>query len=128
MEPGHAECEEIDEVNPVGELLRFDDIQLDVELPDKPRALRHIATMLARRVGLPDSEVLDGLAAREQLGSTGLGQGVAIPHARLTRCNAAAAVLVRPNIGIPLNFRCCKANASLCMRSERNVTLGFMVG
>jgi len=34
----------------------------------------------------------------------------------------------RPNIGIPLNFRCCKANASLCMRSERNVTLGFMVG
>ena len=102
-EPVHAECEEIDKVNPVGELLRLDDIQLDAELPDKARALRYIATLLARRVGLPDSEVLDGLAAREQLGSTGLGHGVAIPHARLVRCNAAAAVWVRPKAAVPFD-------------------------
>jgi PTS system nitrogen regulatory IIA component len=43
------------------------------------------------------------MTAREQLGSTGVGHGVAIPHARMTQCGAAAAVLVRTKVGIPFD-------------------------
>lgn len=90
-------------MNPVGALLRADDIQLDVDVPDKPRLLERIAELLARRLGLSDAEVLDSLDARERLGSTGLGHGVAIPHARMPQCNAMAGVLVRTRVAIPFD-------------------------
>ena len=48
-------------------------------------------------------EVLESLTAREQLGSTGLGHGVAIPHARMPQCDAAAGVFVRTKAAIPFD-------------------------
>jgi PTS system nitrogen regulatory IIA component len=90
-------------MNPVGELLRIDDIQLDVDVPDKARLLQRIASLLARRLHLSDAEVLESLTAREQLGSTGLGHGVAIPHARMPQCNAVAGVFVRTKFAIPFD-------------------------
>ena len=90
-------------MNPVGELLRIEDIDLDVDVPDKPALLERIAGLLARRHGLAAREVLEGLTAREQLGSTGLGHGVAIPHARMPQCDVAAGVLVRTRNPIPFD-------------------------
>lgn len=49
----------------------------------KRQALSLIAETAARRFGLDAGEVLEALSAREQVGSTGVGQGVALPHARL---------------------------------------------
>ena len=90
-------------MNPVGDLLGIDDIQLDVDVPDKSRLLQRLASLLARRLHLSDAEVLDSLTAREQLGSTGLGHGVAIPHARMPQCNAVAGVFVRTKVAIPFD-------------------------
>jgi PTS system nitrogen regulatory IIA component len=87
-------------MNPIGELLAVDDIELDLDVPDKEALLGRIADMLSRHLGLSRAQVLENLTLREQLGSTGLGHGVAIPHARMTECYAAACALVRTKAAI----------------------------
>jgi nitrogen PTS system EIIA component len=91
------------EMNPVGELLRVEDIHLDLDVSDKGRLLERIAALLSRRHGLSEAQVLESLIAREQLGSTGLGHGVAIPHARMPQCYAAAGVFVRTKVAVPFD-------------------------
>ena len=90
-------------MNPVGELLGLGDIHLDVDVSDKARLLERIASLLAQRLSLSDVDVLESLAAREQLGSTGLGHGVAIPHARMPQCYAVAGVFVRTQVAVPFD-------------------------
>ena len=90
-------------MNLVGELLGPGDIQLDVDVADKAELLQRIASLLARRLGLSDRDVLESLTAREHLGSTGLGHGVAIPHARMPQCYAVAGVFLRSRIAIPFD-------------------------
>jgi len=90
-------------MNPVGALLGVDDIELDVDVPDKGRLLERVAGLLARRLRLSSTEVLASLDAREHLGSTGLGHGVAIPHARMPQCDAVAGVFVRTRAAIPFD-------------------------
>lgn len=51
---------------------------------------------------LDEEEVFDRLLERERLGSTGIGEGVAIPHCRLPRCCDIVGVLVQLNS--PINF------------------------
>ena len=69
----------------------------------KKRVLEQIASLVAR--ALPELEahaVLESLIAREKLGSTGFGNGIAIPHCRLVGCSAPiAAVLHLEN---PVDF------------------------
>jgi PTS system nitrogen regulatory IIA component len=90
-------------MNPLGELLAPDDVRLDVDVSTKEQLLRQIASLLAARQHLAEGPILEGMTAREQLGSTGVGHGVAIPHARMTQCGAAAAVFVRTKVGIPFD-------------------------
>jgi PTS system nitrogen regulatory IIA component len=82
-------------MNPVGELLTREDIALDLDVSGKQALLEQLAAMLARRAHLPEIDILQALNAREALGSTALGRGVAIPHARMAGCVAAAAAFVR---------------------------------
>lgn len=51
-------------------------------LDAKPKVLARMAQLLADAYGLDADEVLESLEAREALGSTGFGRGVAIPHCR----------------------------------------------
>ena len=93
----------IGEMNPIGELLRVDDIHLDLDVSDKGRLLERIAVAACatpRPFGCAGSGEPD---AREQLGSTGLGHGVAIPHARMPQCYAAAGVFVRTKAAVPFD-------------------------
>jgi PTS system nitrogen regulatory IIA component len=90
-------------MNPLGELLSSADILVDVDVSTKEQLLRKIASLLAARHGIPEPTILDGMHLREQLGSTGVGHGVAIPHARMTQCSAAAAAFVRTRTGIPFD-------------------------
>ena len=53
------------------------------ELPSKSQALQALARLLAGAVSAPPEEVLALLLEREQLQSTGIGDGVAIPHSAL---------------------------------------------
>jgi nitrogen PTS system EIIA component len=90
-------------MNAVGELLTLDDVRLDLDVSDKDGLLGEIAALLATRNGLSRTQILESLVAREQLGSTGVGHGVAIPHARTDRCTAPAAVFVRTRVAIPFD-------------------------
>jgi len=87
-------------MNLVGELLRIEDIHLDLDVPDKAALLDRVGALLAARVSLPRAQIVSSLRAREQLGSTALGHGVAFPHARIAQCDAAAGVYVRTKMPI----------------------------
>jgi PTS system nitrogen regulatory IIA component len=90
-------------MNPVGELLTPDDIRLDLDVSTKEQLLEQVAALLAARHGLSMIFILESLTAREQLGSTGVGHGVAIPHARMNQCAVAAGVFVRTKAAIPFD-------------------------
>ncbi|MCK6390912.1 MAG: PTS sugar transporter subunit IIA, partial [Azonexus sp.] len=55
------------------------------------------------RLGMARSIIFDSLFAREKLGSTGLGQGVAIPHGRIKGLKQAAGALIRLAAPIPFD-------------------------
>ncbi len=62
----------------------------------KKRVLENLADFVAARVsGLDAGTLFNHLTARERLGSTGLGQGIAIPHCRLPGLQQAIGVLAR---------------------------------
>lgn len=67
----------------IGDLLDRTSIVPRVTAPTKRKALATIAEIAARNLGLPSGDILEALVAREQAGSTGVGYGVAAPHARL---------------------------------------------
>lgn len=77
------------------ELIRTQDILLDMQADRKRTALRAMAVRLGERVGASPDAVLAALLRRERLGSTAIGNGVAIPHARLDEISAPAAVFAR---------------------------------
>jgi len=49
----------------------------------KKQALQELAAHSARLTGLPDGAIYEALLQRERLGSTGIGEGIAIPHGKL---------------------------------------------
>src|SRR4029079_18914931 len=75
-------------------------VVLDVRPGDKGRLLRQLATQAAAEVGLDAAEVSKQIAKREALGSTGVGNGVALPHARLKGLDKPFGLLVRLKQGI----------------------------
>jgi PTS system nitrogen regulatory IIA component len=79
----------------IGELLDRNAIALRVGAANKRKALAVIAEIAARNFGLDASDVLDALTEREQAGSTGVGHGVAAPHARLEGLTRLRGVFVR---------------------------------
>ena len=59
------------------------DVILNLQATDKQAVLEALSTEAAQRLGRAREEILDALESRERLGSTALGRGVALPHARL---------------------------------------------
>lgn len=79
----------------IGELLDRNAISLRVSAANKRKALAVIAEIAARNFGLDAGDVLDALTEREQAGSTGVGHGVAAPHARVEGLTRLRGVFVR---------------------------------
>jgi PTS system nitrogen regulatory IIA component len=67
----------------ISDLLSPADVMIDVRASNKRLLLQELAAKAAGRLGLPVDDVAPHLLKREELGSTGIGRGVAIPHARL---------------------------------------------
>ena len=67
----------------ISALLSPQSIFLDTEITSKKKLLELIANIVADRTQLSESAIYNNLLNRERLGSTGLGQGFAVPHARL---------------------------------------------
>jgi nitrogen PTS system EIIA component len=67
----------------ISDLLSPADVMIDVRTSNKGLLLQEFAAKAAASLGLPVEQVAPYLLRREELGSTGIGRGVAIPHARL---------------------------------------------
>jgi PTS system nitrogen regulatory IIA component len=79
----------------IGDLLEPGAITLRVNAANKRQVLGVMADVAARAFGVDADEALDGLVEREAAGSTGVGQGVAVPHARLSGLDRVRAVFMR---------------------------------
>jgi PTS system nitrogen regulatory IIA component len=79
----------------ISKFLSQDDVIVDLRIADKPTLLQELARRAAESVDVPAEEILIELNKREQLGSTGMGDGIAIPHARFTALKAPYGIFAR---------------------------------
>jgi len=79
----------------IGDWLNRDAVGFRSSAANKRQALAAAAEIGARALDLDAGEILEALMEREQEGSTGVGQGVAVPHARLRGLDRMQAVFVR---------------------------------
>lgn len=79
----------------IGDLLDLRAIAPHVSGGSKRQILGVIADIAARSYGLDSAKVLDALLERESAGSTGVGHGVAVPHARIPGLTSMKAIFVR---------------------------------
>lgn len=85
----------------VSDILTPERIRLEVDATSKKRVLEEVAAIMADAdASLSQRAVFDCLVARERLGSTGLGHGVAIPHGRLAGLEATIASFLRTRAGV----------------------------
>jgi len=85
----------------IARLLPETNVALDLELSSKRRVFDEAGMMFQNFQGIARSTVFDSLFARERLGSTGLGQGVAIPHGRIAKLAAPIGAFLRLKEAIP---------------------------
>src|ERR1700681_4319090 len=90
-------------MNQIAELLSVANILLDLDAPSKERLFEALGKLFETNLGLSRSVVVDSLLAREKLGSTGLGQGIAIPHGRIRGLSQAQGAFVRLRSPIPFD-------------------------
>lgn len=67
----------------ISELLNREAIISDLHAVEKPSVIRELATVISASTKAPAEEIAKVLTEREQLGSTGIGGGIAIPHGKL---------------------------------------------
>jgi nitrogen PTS system EIIA component len=83
----------------IAQLLTPDCVVHGLRVTDKSQLLQEIARRAADHVKIPQKTLVEALATREKLGSTGLGNGFALPHCRVEGLNAKFgmfAKLMRP--------------------------------
>jgi PTS system nitrogen regulatory IIA component len=82
-------------------LLSPERVLLDVPAASKDVLYEEVGARLAGPLGVPAKTITGSLLAREKLGSTGLGQGVAIPHGRIKGLKQAFGCFVRTRAPVP---------------------------
>jgi nitrogen PTS system EIIA component len=86
----------------IGEIIGPDQVLVGVRAADKRQLLQNLAGRAATALALDRGTILEALQSRENLGSTGLGKGFALPHARLDALNEQFALFVR--LARPIDF------------------------
>ena len=81
------------------------DVILDLDAKNKSDLLEILAMEAARRLDRSEQEILDTLRAREELGSTGLGKGVAVPHTPISGVTSPLTLFVRLRRPIDVDAR-----------------------
>jgi PTS system nitrogen regulatory IIA component len=90
-------------LNAIARYLSVDDICLDLDVANKRGLFDAIGRQMEREHALPHDAVVQCLSRREQAGSTALGQGVAIPHARISGLERIRACYARLESPIPFD-------------------------
>ncbi len=88
-------------MNQIASLLTTDNVVAGLEASSKKRVFEQVGLLFENNQGLARSVVYDALFAREKLGSTGLGLGVAIPHGRIKGLKQATGAFVRLQAPVP---------------------------
>lgn len=89
-------------MNLIAKLLPPSNVVIDLEASSKKRVFEQAGLMFENNQGIGRSQVFDSLFAREKLGSTGLGQGIAIPHGRIKGLRDAVGGFIR--LSQPVTF------------------------
>jgi PTS system nitrogen regulatory IIA component len=90
-------------MNLISRLLNPSCVLLDLHATSKKRVFEQAALLFENTLGIARAGIFDSLFARERLGSTGLGQGVAIPHGRIKGLKEAVAAFVRLDEPVPFD-------------------------
>ena len=86
----------------IKEFLLPDAVRIDLKVTSKKQALQEMAKTAQALTGANEREILNVLIERERLGTTGVGQGVAIPHGKLGALDQLSAVFAR--LESPIDF------------------------
>ena len=100
----------------ISQLLPEANVVVDLDVSSKKRVFEQVGLMFENNHSVARRQVFDSLFAREKLGSTGLGQGVAIPHGRMPGLKSAVGAFVRTRQPIPFDAP-----------DQQNVSLVFVV-
>ena len=87
----------------IGAILSPTNVLVDIRAADKSALLKDLARRSAAGLGLAPDIILNALLKREELGSTGLGDGIALPHTRLPEVTKPLGFLARLRHGIDFN-------------------------
>ena len=87
----------------ISRLLPVANVTLDLDVTSKKRVFEHVGLLFENTLGIGRSQVFEALFARERLGSTGLGHGIAIPHGRIKGLKNPLAAALRVQQPIPFD-------------------------
>jgi nitrogen PTS system EIIA component len=90
-------------MNLIAKLLPAPNVVLDLDVSSKKRVFEHAGLLFENNQNVARSQVFDSLFAREKLGSTGLGHGIAIPHGRIKGLKEAVGAMIRMREAIPFD-------------------------
>jgi PTS system nitrogen regulatory IIA component len=90
-------------MNQIAALLPAANVVVDLDVATKAQFFSAIGAIFERSAGLTQAGVAASLAAREKLGSTGLGQGIAIPHGRIHGLQDALGAFARLRTPVPFD-------------------------
>ena len=90
-------------MNLIASLLPVQNVLIDLDVGSKKRVFEHAGLIFENNHNIARSQVFDSLFAREKLGSTGLGQGIAIPHGRIKGLKEAVGAMIRMREAIPFD-------------------------
>nr|WP_315467621.1 PTS sugar transporter subunit IIA [uncultured Undibacterium sp.] len=85
----------------IAKILPQENVLLDLDVSSKKRAFEQAGLLFENNCSIARSTVSENLFARERLGSTGLGHGVAVPHGRIKGLKHPIAAFVRLQEAIP---------------------------
>jgi nitrogen PTS system EIIA component len=86
----------------LSDLLAPDAVLPTLKVNSKKQAIQELAEKAAQLAGLPEREIFETLLQRERLGSTGVGNGIAIPHGKLPKIGRLFGLFAR--LERPIDF------------------------
>lgn len=90
-------------MNLIANLLAPANVVIDLDIGSKKRLFEQAGLLFEKNNQISRSVVFDSLFTREKLGSTGLGQGIAIPHGRIKGLREAAGAFMRLDKPVPFD-------------------------
>ena len=90
-------------MNRLAQILAKENVRISLKATSKKRVFEQASLIFESRCNIARSKIFNSLFSREKLGSTGLGNGIAIPHGRLEGLKKSVAVVLCLDVPIPFD-------------------------